>query len=73
MFRWEVEEKTDSLVGLFDEKLRVVNSRGEIQTKAQYLDILRSGTSKHDSINVENNIATVKTIQLRLLAKAGLQ
>src|SRR3954470_18957756 len=60
MFKWEVEENIDSLANLFDDKLNIVNSRGEIQTKEQYLKTLRSGSFKHDSIYVEQSIATAE-------------
>jgi len=37
IFGWEVENNITSLGGLLSEKFKVVNSRGEIQTKEQYL------------------------------------
>ena len=60
IFAWEVALKTDSLANLFDDKLSVVNSHGEIQTKDQYLKTLSSGTFKHDTINVEQSTAIIK-------------
>jgi hypothetical protein len=59
IFRWEVGNKTDSLDGLIDEKFKAVNSLGEIQTKEQYLKILRSGSVKHDSITVEQTTVSI--------------
>jgi hypothetical protein len=55
IFQYEVEGKTDSLTNLFDDDLRVVTSRGDVQSKNQYTAILRSNTFSHDSINVEQS------------------
>jgi hypothetical protein len=59
IFRWEIMLKTDSLAYIFHDKLVVVNSRGETQTKAQYLTTLNSGNFKHDAIDVQESAATV--------------
>jgi len=59
VFRWEVGNHIDSLEGLLAEKFRVVTSRGDMQTKDQYLATLRSGNVFHDSIRVEQNSAGI--------------
>ena len=69
MFTWEVNDQTDSLSNLFDESLSIVNSRGDIQNKTQYLATLRSGDFKHDSISVEQNVATVKDNTATVIGK----
>ncbi len=69
MFTWEVNGNMDSLAHLFDEKLSIVNSRGEIQNKNQYLSTLSSGNFKHDSINVEQNTVTVKNNTATVIGK----
>ncbi len=60
IFTWEVDNKINTLEGLLSEKFKVVTSRGEIQTKEQYLTTLRSGNVKHDSIAIEQSIATIE-------------
>ncbi len=69
MFTWEVNGNMDSLAHLFDEKISIVNSCGEIQNKEQYLTSLRSGNFKHDSINVEQNTVTVKNNTATIIGK----
>jgi hypothetical protein len=59
IFDWEVANKIDLLSGLLSEKFSVVNSRGEIQTKEQYLATLRSGNVQHDSIAIEKSLVTI--------------
>jgi len=59
IFRWEAGNKTDSLEGFLAEKLKVINSLGEIQTKEQYLKTLRSGNVQHDSIAVEQTTVSI--------------
>ncbi len=59
MFNWEVEGKTDSLANLFDEKFMVISGTGDIQTRDQYLTVLRGGNFVHNNIAVEQCIATV--------------
>jgi Domain of unknown function (DUF4440) len=59
IFKWETENKINLLDGVFADPFFVVNAAGETQTKAQYLDRLNGGTFKHDSIDVEENTATV--------------
>jgi len=59
-FRWETTNQVDSLAGLFDQKFMLVSGPGEIQTKDQYLATLRSGNFVHNSVDVEENTATVQ-------------
>jgi hypothetical protein len=59
IFTWEVDNKIDSLAGLFDEKFVVVSSNGESQSKNQYIARLKSGNFIHNSIDVEENTASV--------------
>lgn len=69
IFQWEIEGKTDSLADVFDNKLSIVNSRGQIQSKQQYLAVLNSGNFKHDSINIEQSIVTVKNTTATVIGK----
>lgn len=59
IFSWEVENKIDAIQDLFADNLKVVSSRGDIQSKEQYLKTLRSGSFAHDSITVEQSNVTV--------------
>lgn len=59
VFGWEVANKINSLEGLLTENFKVVTSRGEIQTKEQYLTTLHSGNVKHDSIAIEQSTVTI--------------
>ena len=59
MFRWEVESKVDSLDKLWNDQFVVVSGTGDVQTKPQYLATLKSGRFVHNSIEVEENKATV--------------
>jgi hypothetical protein len=59
IFKWEVENKIDSLASLFDTKFFVVSSSGETQTRGQYLTRLRSGSFMHNAIEVQESLATV--------------
>jgi hypothetical protein len=59
IFNWEVADKIDSLANIFNEKFVVVGSTGELQTRDKYLALLRSGNFVHNSIEIEENIATV--------------
>jgi hypothetical protein len=59
IFKWETENKINLLENIFSDKFVVVNAAGESQTKAQYLTLLRSGSFVHDSIDVEQNNATL--------------
>lgn len=59
IFKWEVENKIDSVANIFHEQFLVVGSDGTAQTKAQYIARLKSGNFIHDSIDVEDNKITV--------------
>lgn len=59
IFKWEVDNKIDSLEKVFHEKFVVVGSDGNSQLKNPYLNRLKSGTFVHDAINVEENSAIV--------------
>lgn len=57
MFRWEVENKFDSLSYLFDDKLIIVGSKE--MSKNEYLTDLRNGVPIHNSIKIEQASATI--------------
>jgi hypothetical protein len=59
IFTWEVENKIDLLQSVLSEKFRVVTSRGDIQTKQQYIATLSSGNVKHDSIAIQQSTTTI--------------
>ncbi len=59
IFKWEVDNKIDSLEKVFHEKFVVVGSDGNSQLKNAYLNRLKSGAFVHDAINVEENSAIV--------------
>ncbi len=59
IFQWEIGNHIDSLEDVLAENLRVVNSRGEIETKSQYTAVLRSGSISHDSIDIESSEVTI--------------
>jgi hypothetical protein len=59
LFRWEVENKIDSIDNLLHEQLIVVNSKGETQSKLQYLATFKGGTIIHNSIAIEESKTTV--------------
>jgi hypothetical protein len=59
IFKWEVENKIDSLEKVFHEKFVVIGSDGNSQLKNQYINRLRSGSFVHNSINVETDTAIV--------------
>jgi predicted ABC-type sugar transport system permease subunit len=59
IFKWEVQNKIDSLETLFHSKFVVVGSDGKSQLKNQYISRLKSGSFVHDSIKVEEQTAVV--------------
>ncbi|MDB5147032.1 MAG: hypothetical protein JWQ57_1052 [Mucilaginibacter sp.] len=59
IFRWEVDNKIDSLDNVFDEKFVVVNSKGVSQPKKQYIATLKSGNFAHNSIVISESNALV--------------
>jgi hypothetical protein len=54
-----VDNKIDSLENLFDEKFVGMRSNGDSQSKTQYITRLKGGNFIHNSIDVEDNSATV--------------
>jgi hypothetical protein len=69
IFEWEVQNKFDSLDAVLDDNLRVVSSRGAVQTKEQYIATLRGGTFRHDSINVEHSEVSIANSTAILIGK----
>jgi len=59
IFTWEVENNINSLEGVLGARFKVVNSRGDVQTKEQYVATLRGGNMSHDSIAIEQNTVTI--------------
>ena len=66
IFQWEISNKFDSLETVFHDKMMVIGSTGEAQSKTAYLQRLQSGNFVHNNINIEkanaivaNNSATV--------------
>ena len=55
IFRFEVENKIDSLENIIHEKFISVGSNGSIQTKNQFLDRLKGGNFIHNKIEIEDN------------------
>lgn len=60
IFRLEVANKIDSLADYMHEKLMVVNSKGETQSKDQYIATFRSGNFIHNSIDIEEHNSIVE-------------
>ena len=69
IFKWEVENKFDSLGNLMTENFKVVSSSGAIQNKKEYLERLTSGNFFHKRIDVEQNIATINTNTATVVGK----
>jgi hypothetical protein len=59
IFRWEVDNKIDSLDTAFHEKFVVISSKGVRQPKKQYIATLKSGNFAHNSIVVSESNAVV--------------
>jgi hypothetical protein len=59
IFRWEVENKFDSLKNTLADRLVVLNSAGATQTKPEYITRLKSGAFVHNDIQVEQSAAVV--------------
>ena len=59
LFNWEVKNNIDSIDNLLQEKLIVVNSKGETLSKSQYLATFQSGTMTHNSIEIEESKTTI--------------
>jgi hypothetical protein len=59
MFRWEIQQKFDSLATLFDDQLIVVGSNGLKRSKSVYTDDLKNGKPVHNKIDVQEVSATI--------------
>jgi hypothetical protein len=59
LFNWEIHNNIDSIDDLLHSQLVVVNSKGETQSKLQYLATFKSGTMTHNSIEIEESKTTV--------------
>jgi hypothetical protein len=59
LFNWEINNNIDSIDNLLHSQLVVVNSKGETQSKLQYLATFKSGTMTHNSIEIEESKTTV--------------
>jgi hypothetical protein len=59
LFNWEIHNNIDSIDNLLHSQLVVVNSKGETQSKLQYLATFKSGTMTHNSIQIEESKTTV--------------
>lgn len=59
IFKWEVENKVNSLNTIFHPEFIVIGADGNSQLKEQYIGRLKSGSFVHDSINVEESSAIV--------------
>jgi len=71
IFRWETENKIDSLATILDEKLVVINSAGNTQNKSQYISRLKGGDFVHQRIDVEES-ATVVSNSTAIVTGKGL-
>ncbi len=60
IFKWDLTNQVDSLANVYDQKFMVVSGTGDIQRKDQFLTTLRSGNFIHNSIDIEENTATVE-------------
>jgi hypothetical protein len=69
IFTWETTNQVDSLANIFDQKFMVVSDIGKIQKKDQFLTALRSGNFVHNSIDVEENVATVENSTATVVGK----
>ena len=59
LFNWEIHNNIDSIDNLLHSQLVVVNSKGETQSKLQYLATFKSGAMTHNSIEIEESKTTV--------------
>jgi hypothetical protein len=73
IFRWEVEENIDEIEKVFHDKFVVVGGDGEIQTKEQYIALLRRRKFIHDSVVVEENKVTVSGNTATVIGKAKFE
>ena len=59
LFNWEINNNIDSIDNLLHSQLVVVNSKGETQSKIQYLATFKSGTMTHNSIEIVESKTTI--------------
>ena len=59
LFTWEIQNNIDSIDNLLHSQLVVVNSKGETQSKFQYLATFKSGSMTHNSIEIEESKTTL--------------
>ena len=57
--RREVQTKIDSLETLFSDELKIITSRGEMQTKEQYPTTLHNKCFRHDCISAKQTFVTI--------------
>jgi hypothetical protein len=69
IFRWEVENKFDSLNLVLHDKFIAVGSTGAVQNKDQYVDRLKSGKFIHHNIKVEENTALISDNTATVIGK----
>jgi hypothetical protein len=58
-FHYMTAGKIDSLANVFDDKMLLQHGNGMIQTKAEYLDNLKSGMLKYNAVDIKDAKATV--------------
>jgi hypothetical protein len=58
-FHYMTTGKLDSLADLFDDKMLLQHANGMVQSKAQYLDNLKSGMLKYNKVDIKEAKATV--------------
>jgi|WetSurSiteA1Bulk_404760.scaffolds.fasta_scaffold01395_2 hypothetical protein len=54
-FHYMTTGKLDSLADLFDEKMLLQHANGMVQSKTEYLDNLKSGMLKYNTVDVKDN------------------
>lgn len=58
-FHYMTTGKLDSLADVFDDKMLLQHAGGMVQTKAEYLDNLKSGMLKYNKVDIKEAKATV--------------
>lgn len=71
LFKWEVENKLDSIEILLSNQLVVVNSKGETLDKSQYLVTFTNGKTTHNSIEIEES-KTIVVNKTAIVAGKGI-
>lgn len=59
IFKWEVENKSDSVAAILHPQFVVVSSDGSISKKSDYIKRLSGDNFKHNSIEITENTATI--------------